>query len=227
MKQKRIVLSLGGSLIVPGGVDVVFLKKFRKLIVDEIKKGKRFVIVCGGGKLNSEYNEASRKIVKLNNNELDWLGIHATRFNADFVRILFKDLAYKEITINPYQKVRTFKPIIVAAGYEPGWSTDYDTTYLAKAYGSKKLINLSNIDYVYDKDPKKFKNAQPIKKIGWADFRKIVGNKWSPRMNKPFDPIAAKAAQKLGLEVIILNGNDIGRLKKCLDGKKFKGTIIS
>ena len=225
--MKRIILSLGGSLIVPDGVDAGFLKKFRKLIIDEVKNKKKFVIVCGGGKLNSKYNEASRKIIKLNNSELDWLGIHATRFNANFARILFGDSAYKEITVNPYQKIKTPKPIIVAAGYEPGWSTDYDTTYLAKAYGSKKLINLSNIDYAYDKDPKKFKNARPIEKISWADFRKIVGNKWSPRMNKPFDPIAARAAEKLGLEVTILNGKDIGNLKKCLDGKNFKGTIIS
>ena len=224
--RKRIILSLGGSLIVPDGIDTGFLKKFRKLIIDEVKKGKKFVIVCGGGKLNSKYNEASRKIIKLNDNELDWLGIHATRLNANFVRILFRDLAYKEITVNPYQKVKTSKPIIVAAGYEPGWSTDYDTTYLAKAYGSEKLVNLSNIDYAYDKDPKKFKNARPIEKISWTDFRKIVGNKWSPRMNKPFDPIAARAAQKLGLEVIILNGKNIGNLKKCLDGKSFIGTVV-
>ncbi len=224
--RKKIILSLGGSLIVPDGVDACFLKKFRKLIIDEVKKGKKFVIVCGGGKLNSRYNEASRKIIKLNNKELDWLGIHATRFNANFVRILFKELAYKETTINPYQKVKTAKPIIVAAGYEPGWSTDYDATYLAKAYGSEKLINLSNIDYAYDKDPKKFKNARPIKEIGWADFRKIVGNKWLPRMNKPFDPIAARAAQELELKVVILNGKNIGNLKRCLNEEKFKGTII-
>ncbi len=214
-------------MIVPGEVDTVFLKKFRKLIVNEVKKGNKFIIVCGGGKLNSKYNDASRKIVKLNNDELDWLGIHATKLNANFVRILFRDLAYREITTDPYQKVKTAKPIIVAAGYKPGWSTDYDTTYLAKTYGSKKLVNLSNIDYVYDKDPKKFKDAWPIKKINWADFRKIVGNKWSPRMNKPFDPIAAKAAQKLGLEVAILNGKNIGNLKKCLNDERFIGTVIN
>jgi len=225
--MKRIILSLGGSLIVPDEVDAVFLKKFRKLIIGEVKNGKKFVIVCGGGRLNSKYNEASKKITKLNNNELDWLGIHATIFNANFVRILFGNLAYREVTTNPYQKIKTAKPLIVAAGYEPGWSTDYDTTYLAKAYDSKKLINLSNIDYVYDKDPKKFKSARPIKKISWADFRKIVGSKWSPRMNKPFDPIAAKAAQKLGLEVVILNGKKIENFKKCLDDKNFVGTVIS
>ncbi len=221
------VLSLGGSLIVPDGeVDYKFIKKFREFILKRIKKGNKFIIVCGGGGLNKRYNEAAKKIRKMSDDELDWIGIYATRYNAHFIRILFENSAYAEIAINPDKRFRTKKPIIVGAGYKPGWSTDYDAVHLAKSYGAKFVINLSNIDYAYDKDPKKYRNAKPIKNTGWEDFRKIVGDKWEPRMNKPFDPIASREAQKLGLKVVILNGRKLKNLENFLDGKKFIGTVI-
>ena len=224
--KKTYIISLGGSLIVPGSVDYKFIKKFRELILKKVKAGSKFIIVCGGGRLNSKYNEAGKKIRKLNNDELDWIGIHASRCNAQFIRILFGDLACEKININPHQKILTKKPILIGAAYKPGWSTDYDAVYLAKTYGAKSVANLSNIDYAYDKDPKKYKNAVPIKNINWKDFRKIVGNKWEPRMNKPFDPIASREAEKLNLEVVILNGKKLKNFENYLDGKRFVGTVI-
>ena len=140
---------------------------------------------------------------------------------------MFGYLACGEININPHQKILTKKPILIGAAYKPGWSTDYDAVYLAKTYGAKSVANLSNIDYAYDKDPKKYKNAVPIKSINWKDFRKIVGNKWEPRMNKPFDPIASREAEKLGLEVVILNGKKLKNFERYLNGKRFVGTVIN
>lgn len=224
--KKKYIISLGGSLIVPDEVDHKFIKKFRELILKKVKAGNKFIIVCGGGGLNRKYNAAGKKIRKLSNDELDWIGIHATRYNAQFIKILFGDFAHNEIITNPHQKIITKKPIIIGSGYEPGWSTDYDAVYLAKTYGAKNVANLSNIDYAYDKDPKKYKNAVPIKNISWSDFRKIVGNKWEPRMNKPFDPIASREAEKLNLEVTILNGKKLKNVENYLDGEKFVGTVI-
>jgi uridylate kinase len=87
-------------------------------------------------------------------------------------------------------------------------------------------VNLSNIRYVCDKDPKYHKDAKPIKDISWKDFRKIVGDKWDPGANLPFDPVAAKEAQRLGLEVAIMDGRDLKNLDDYLSGKPFKGTTI-
>ncbi len=225
--EKFYVLSLGGSLIVPDEVDYKFIKKFRELILKKVEDGNKFIIVCGGGGLNRKYNEAGKRVRKLSNDELDWIGIYATRYNAEFMKILFGDLVYDKIATNPHEKFKTNKPIVIGAGYKPGWSSDYDAVYLAKTYGAKKVANLSNIDYAYDKDPRKYKNAVPIKNISWKDFRKIVGNKWEPRMNKPFDPIASREAEKLEIEVAILNGRNLNNLKNYLDEKKFIGTVIS
>ena len=115
---------------------------------------------------------------------------------------------------------------MVASGWKPGWSTDYVATIIAQEYDVRTIINLSNIDYVYDKDPNKHAGAKIRPKMSWPQFRKLVGNTWSPSLNAPFDPIAAKKAQELGLEVVIMNGKNIANLKNCLAGKKFKGTVV-
>lgn len=227
MNKNISVISLGGSLIVPNAVDHAFLKDFVGLIKKKVKNNKRFIIICGGGGINRVYNNAASEIRKMTNDELDWIGIFATRYNAEFLRILFSDLAYKQITTNPNKSFRTNKPIIIGAGYIPGWSSDYDAVHLAKTFGAKTVINLSNVDYAYDKDPRVFPDAKPIENTTWKDFRKIVGNKWTPRMNSPFDPIASRDAEKFKLKVLILNGKNLLNLERAIDNEKFIGTVIS
>lgn len=225
-KNNSFVLSVGGSLICPDEVDVEFLKKFRALILEKVKEGNKFVIMCGGGKINTRYNEAARKVTEISDTDLDWIGIYASRLNSQLMRTLFGDLTHPEIIIDPTKKVRSKKPIIMGAGYKPGWSTDYDAVMMAKVGGAKTVINLSNIDYAYTDDPRTNPAATPIDRISWKDFRKIVGDEWKPRMNKPFDPIASKLAEKNRIRVIIMNGKNIENFTACLEGKDFIGTVI-
>ncbi len=233
IEDKIIVISLGGSLIVPDKIDTIFIKKFKKVIKKQIKVGFKFVIVTGGGMVARRYIDSAGKIGKIDNEEKDWLGIHATRMNAHFIKTVFKCCAHPRINKNPRTKENLKKhfakgeKIMVAAGWRPGWSTDYVAVILAERFGAKKLINLSNITYLYDKDPNKFDNAKKIKNISWKDFRRMVGNKWDPGMNTPFDPIASKLAQKNNLEVAIIGGDNLKNLEKYLKKKKFKGSIIN
>lgn len=222
------IISVGGSIIIPKtGFDIKFLKKFRDLILAHAKKGERFILVVGGGDTCRKYQDAARKVVNLTDQDLDWIGIHTTVFNAQFVKTLFKGFVHEEVVSNPTKKNKTNKPIIIASGWKPGCSTDKDAVLLAKTYGAKEVINLSNIEYVYDKDPKKNKNAKKIEQISWQSFRKdIVGNKWDPGKNAPFDPIASREAEKLGLRVSILQGTNLKEVEKVLSGKKFKGTVV-
>ena len=214
------------------GIDYKFLKKFRALIVKEIKKGKKFVIVTGGGNTARVYQNAAGKAARLTRDDKDWLGVHATRLNAHLIKTIFRAYAHPRINKNPRTKVdlrKHFKKgegLMVAAGWRPGWSTDYVATILAERFKAKTLINLSNIEYVYTSDPKKNKNAKKIKEINWNSFRKIVGSKWDPGLNTPFDPVASSLAETLGLKVIITNGKDTNNLNKILNNKKFKGTTI-
>lgn len=226
-RGRRLIFSLGGSLIVPGEkIDVLFLKKFRKLILSLLGVDHYIVIVTGGGRTNKKYNSAARKIIRIKNIDLDWLGIAATKLNAELLRVVFAKYAYPKVLDNPNKKIRTNKKLIIASGWKPGWSSDLDAVLWARNFKAKTVINLTDIDFVYEKDPDIYPHAQPLKQISWNDFIKIVGKKWSPRGSWPFDPIASQLAQKLKTKVIILNGRKLKNLKDYLTGKKFKGTVI-
>lgn len=220
------VLSLGGSLICPEKIDLKFLIDFKKFILSQIKKGKKFVIFVGGGNLARTYQKAAKELGVLDDKDLDWIGIFATWLNACFLRAYFGKIAYRKVLTNPKAKIKTKKKIIVFGGWKPGWSTDFDAVLFAKTIGSKRVINLSNVDFVFDKDPKKFKDAKPLKKLSFDDFLKIIGNKWTPGKNAPFDPIAVKLAQKSRIKIIILNGKNFKNLKNFFEGKDFVGSLV-
>ncbi|MFA6585841.1 MAG: UMP kinase [Candidatus Paceibacterota bacterium] len=226
--METIIISLGGSLIVPEDIDVDFLKDFKDLILSYVDRGKRFVIITGGGKTCRRYQNAVKKVSDLSNDDLDWLGIYSTRLNADFMRLLLGEkYVEKELIIDPTLPIDFVKPIILGGGWKPGNSTDLDAILIAKNVGAKKVINLSNTDYVYDSDPKINKNAKKIEKISWQDYRKLIPKDWNPGLSTPFDPVASKVAEEEGVEVAIMNGKPINNLKDYLNGEKFLGTIIS
>lgn len=228
---KKLVISVGGSLVIPnGGIDTNFLSKFNTFIRDFLSKNKdaQLFLVAGGGQTAKHYIDAGQEVVhtKLSPDDLDWLGIHASRMNAHLIRTIFRDLAHPKV-IKHYEIIlKVTEPIAVAAGWKPGWSTDYCSVLLCQDYGVSKVINLSNIDHAYNKDPKEHKDATPIDKISWKDFRRIVGNKWTPRMNAPFDPIASKLAEELNVKVVILNGRNFDNIRKYFNGEEFVGTVI-
>lgn len=228
--NKPIILSLGGSLIVPenGRIDTDFLEKFNTFIRRHVEMGRRFFIVCGGGSTTRLYQQAARTVLhhQIPNDDLDWIGIHATRLNAHLVRTIFRDIAYHRVLKHLEIILKVDKPVAVAAGWKPGWSTDYCAVMLCQDYHLNTVINLTNIEKVYTADPKKDPTAKPVDHIKIDDYLKIVGKKWVPGMNAPFDPIAAQLAQKLGVTIKILKGQNFENLEKAVEGKEFTGTII-
>ena len=229
--MKTIIISLGGSLIVPEEIDIDFLKRFRDLILQFAKKNN-IAIICGGGKTCRIYQDAAKEIASISDEDLDWIGIKATRINAELVRSIFGKDASSEVINDPEDKeIKNIKntpknKVIIGAGYLPGHSSDMDAVLLEKNIGADEIINMTNIDYVYDKDPRKFKDAKPLKNISWKEFTKIIGDKWVPGKNTPFDPVAAKEAMKLKIKIVILNGGNLENFRKCLEGKEFRGTVI-
>lgn len=226
-KNETVILSLGGSVLVPeGGVNIDFLKRFNRFIRQKVAADWRFFIVTGGGSTSRHYQNAARQVGDLVREDVDWLGIHATRLNAHLVRSIFRDIAHIRVIKDPSDVEIATEPVVVAAGWKPGWSTDYIAATLAKQYKIKTLINMSNVPMVYNKDPKNHPEAKPVTKMKWAAFRKIVGDKWDPGLSVPFDPVASKLAQEFGLKVVILKGDDFENLENFFAGKKFVGTVI-
>ena len=228
---EKIVISVGGSLIVPnGGIDSKFLTELNKFVREQLaqNKNRQFFLITGGGMTTRHYQAAARDVLghQLTDDDLDWIGIHSTRLNGHLLRTIFRDIAHP-IIIDDYSLIRKpIEPVVIGAGWKPGWSTDFDALLVCEDYGAKTIVNLSNIAKVCDKDPKKHKDAKAIDKATWAEFRKIIGDKWTPGMNAPFDPIAAKRAEDLGIQVVLMSGKDFDNIRNYFDGKEFVGTII-
>lgn len=231
-EAETIILSLGGSLIVPnGGIDTKFLSEFNSFIRTQIaSKNRRFFIICGGGTTARHYISAASDVIgsTITHDDKDWLGIHSTRLNAHLIRTIFRDIA-NPIIIEHYDEEYDIgtSQVIVCSGWKPGWSTDYDAVLTAQRYKATTIINMSNIDRVYDCDPKKYPEAKPVDTISWSEFVKLVGDTWEPGLNMPFDPIATKKAKELALNVVILNGRNIQNLTAAIDNKPFAGTKIT
>ncbi|MBI2142044.1 UMP kinase [Candidatus Woesearchaeota archaeon] len=225
-RSETIVISLGGSVLVPSGIDVGFLKGFRKLILKLVKGGKkRFVVICGGGKVSRDYQKAAGKAAQISKEDADWLGIHASRLNAQLLRDVLREVAHKKVVKNPNEKTAFKEAVLIAAGWKPGRSTDYVATVLARNYGVRTLINVTNKDHVYDSNPDEHANAKPLKRVTWQQFRAMFGTEWSPGLNVPFDPVASRAAHGAKIRVVVV-GRDLRNLESFLLGRQFRGTVI-
>lgn len=232
MLKETIIISLGGSLVAPNEINIGFLKNFRHCLQKYLGnnpsaslRARRFFIYVGGGKVARLYQKALLEFGS-DDADRDWIGINVSRLNAEIVKQVFVKDAYLKVITDPTKKINTKKDIVIAAGWKPGWSTDYCSVIMAKNSGLKTIINLTNIDYVYDKDPYKFSDAKQIKGINWREFRKIIGDKWTPGLSMPFDPRASKIADILKIKVIIINGKNLERLEDFLNNKPFIGTVI-
>ncbi len=231
MTHQTYVLSLGGSLIAPsptGTIDTEYLARFRETLRPFLEEGHRFFLITGGGKTARLYQNALSDLTTATNTELDWIGIYATHLNARLVQMLFSTHAYPDIITHhaqsyPYQN---HHQIIVSGGWHPGNSTDYVATCLAAENEVPYVINLSNITYAYTKDPQVYEDAEPIYDMTWTDFQALVGDEWTPGSSLPFDPTASTKAREVGLEVRIMNGENLDNLDHFLRTGEATGTRI-
>jgi uridylate kinase len=224
------VISLGGSIIVPDSVDVAFLGRFNEAVRTYLAQDekRKLILVCGGGAPARVYQQAMKSLDEDTPSEaLDWLGIKATHLNAQLVKTLFADLAPNEVVTDPTAPFVFEGRILVAAGWKPGFSTDTDAVYLAERFDSKLIINLSNTAQVYTADPKKDPDAKPLVNVSWKEYRKMIGNEWTPGRSTPFDPIASARAQELGMSVVCADGRRIDNTIAILEGREFFGTTIA
>lgn len=227
IKNNQFVIALGGSAIYPEGIDVEFLKEFRKFIFKKVKQGYKFVIIIGGGKLCRQFQSVAEEVAKVADEDKDWLGIHSTRLNGHLLRTIFREIAHPVLFKERF-KIMNFSeyPVIIGAGWVPGWSTDFVATQIAADMNIENILILGKPDYVYTADFTKDKNAKPLASISWADYMKLVPDKWAPGMNVPVDPVAARLAKKEKLKIIVANAKNLENIDNILSKKDFKGTIL-
>ncbi len=217
----RVVVSLGGSVIVPKELDIKFLRKFSELI--KRRKRDKFCIVCGGGHIARIFTKEFKKL-GLSESEAHVLGIFATHLNASLIKFMLGEEA--TLYLGDPRKAKWKSRIIVSGGYLPGWNTDVCAAYSAKALKADLLVNISNVKGIYDKDPRKYKKAKLIKEMTWREFmEKFSDVKMRPGTNFIWHPLAALICSKSKTRVVFI-GKNIKNFEKLLSSKKFVGTVI-
>lgn len=227
MRKKVVVISLGGSLIIPDNIDTRFLREFKKIILKNTNK-HQFVIVCGGGSTARKYITALRNL-RIGRKLQNFLGISATRMNARFMSYFFgqnpeQGIPHKIRTLKKYIK----KQNIVFCGaleYQPKQTSDSTAAEIAE-YFKTSLINITNVKGLYNKNPAKNKNAKFIPKISWKDFDKMANKLgFKPGQHFVLDQTASEMILRNKITTYII-GKDLKQLGNLLKNKKFKGTII-
>ena len=224
------VFDFGGSIVAPDKPDVAFLRRFIKFmnrwLEDDLSR--RAIMVVGGGGAARAWQGAVREMAPETPHEsLDWVGVMATRLNAELVRALLGSLCPDPVVTDPTADFPFSGRVLMAAGWKPGFSTDYDAVVLAERFEADRILMLSNIAQVYDDDPKKNPAAKPLDHLTWDEYRIMAGSEWMPGANVPFDPVATARASKAGLTVVAAAGSDLENLEAILAGREFIGTIIS
>ncbi len=211
-EKETIVMSVGGSLIVPEEIDTAFLTNLKQLLEAESQNNRRFIIITGGGRTSRRYAAAAEVFSHISQTEVDEIGIEACQLNAALMKLILKDI---DVQINPDRDL-----------YAPGSSSDRAAVRTAVRHSAHKVINLSNISHVYTADPRTDPSAQKIEDITWSEFRTIIPAEFTPNLSSPFDPEAAKEAEEHAIEVATISGENLEELKKYLNGDSFIGTKI-
>jgi len=226
--MKTIVLSLGGSLIVPEKMNPKFLKNFVKTLRKHYSEFK-FVVVCGGGVIARKYISALKNEGK-SKKELSEAGIRATRMNAEFIMQFFKKSEINNtLPLNMQEIKNNLKKnnVVICGALRWSPNSTSDTTAVKLAHLLKTdFINITNVKGLYTKNPFEDKSAKFIPKANWQTLE-AMGNisKFQPGQNFVLDQQATTLIRKYKIKSYII-GPKLKNLSNILKNKKFTGTII-
>ncbi len=218
--MEKIVISMGGSIFENA------LEKDVKSTVDVFKNYDNYAIVVGGGPLARERIKFLREL-GASEYHLDKMGIQATRLNALTISLALGNLIPIPSSIDEAIDILQSYGKVVMGGTEPGHTTDAVSLLLAEAWGAKSVFNVTNVDYLYDKNPKE-KGANKIEKISYRKLMDLLTEEEKKAgSNFPIDILSINIAMRSNIEIFILSYKDRENLKNALDGKDFRGTVVS
>ncbi|WOF16450.1 UMP kinase [Methanoplanus sp. FWC-SCC4] len=225
--MKKIVISLGGSILVPS-LESNNISKYVDVLKELSKKYQIFVVIGGGGEARRYINVA--RSLCIDEATSDELGIMVTRINASLLAWALGNYAHPCIPENYTQALSYAESgkIVIMGGVTPGQTTDAVSAVLAERTKADLLINATSVDGIYSADPKKKPDAEKFDKMTPDDLIEIVsGGRMNAGSNNVIDLVAAKVTQRSGIPMVVLQGTDIDNLKNALISGEFTGTTVS
>lgn len=222
-----VVVSLGGSVLIPGEEDADHLSDLSKLL-KEMAAEHRLLLVCGGGKVARYYITTGRDI-GASERELDELGIMTTRINAKLVSLALGDLAVETIptTVEEAEKASAEDRIVVMGGTVPGHTTDAVSAMLAEKVGAVRIVNGTSVDAAFTADPRLVEDAKRLHTITHAELNLLVSRGMHcAGPSHVFDPLGASIAARKNIPIYIINGRNLDEMRAAIQGKPVKGTLV-
>lgn len=234
LKYKRVLLKLSGEVFkgkLESGIDGKVLMALAKEIKKLQDMGVEIGVVMGGGNI---WRYRDNKNLKLNRVVSDTMGMMATVMNALALENALKQVKAKVVSLTsfPAEKAMcTYAPekglcimnegiIVIFAGGtgSPFFTTDSAAALRALEMNCDALLKATKVDFVYDKDPVKFKNAKKFTSLKYKD---IIDKKLGV-----MDLTCASLLDGSGIPMIVFNLNKKGNAEKVIKGEKV-GTIIN
>ena len=232
-KYKRILLKLSGEGLMgnqPCGIDESVLNAFAESIKKVYDKGISLCIVIGGGNF---YRGINNKNESISRSVADQAGMLATVINALFLKStlnakgipaeVLSGLAIPQAA-EPYsyrtaQKLLKEKNVLIFAGGtgNPYFTTDTGATLRALETNCEALFKATQVDGVYDSDPKKNPKAKRYDEVSYDEVIK--------KELKVMDMTAVSMARENKLPIIIFKQKNENSLLDVLNGKE-KYTLI-
>lgn len=210
-----VVVSFGGS---------VMKKEYLPKIGRIFSRIKPLAVVVGGGRLIDEYVGLAGKH-NLSKYDIDRMLIHMTYINAYLLKTFVEnsEVFYDIDTAALWYDTKR----ILLGGTHPGHTTDTVTALLCEKLGESVMINVTDVDGIYDKDPKKHRDAKLIQKMTYEELDSIIQDSREPRAHTVMDMLSLKILRRSGIELRVVNGTNLHELEKALTGKRFKGTVVT
>ncbi|HTW39790.1 MAG TPA: UMP kinase [Thermoplasmata archaeon] len=225
---RPVVASIGGSVMLTGTDDTRYIEELATLL-REIGRTTPLIVTTGGGRTAREYIRLGREL-GLTEVELDEIGIEVTRLHARLLAARIGPPAPSHpppsIALAVHELHRS-SPVILG-GTEPGHTTDGVAALLAVRLRAARLVNATDVNGIYEDDPRRNPKARRIAKSSWADFRKRVsaGTRGEAGQNFPFDRLGADTLARADIPLWIVDGRDLANLGAALRGQPFDGSRV-
>jgi uridylate kinase len=219
LQKKRVVIKLSGSIFSLPDVSKQdnndYYNTFKQYsdALTNLTNYVQPIVITGGGSIARLYINFARKL-GLDEASLDLLGIAISRTNAKLLIASLGNYAYPDVpqSLDDVGRFVESNKIIVSGGLHPGQSTNATSALIAEKTGASEFINATDVNGIYDSDPRKNNNAQLFDKIQVNKLLNMLLNESSMAGEYDLlDIVALKVIErsKIKTKVILSNPTNI------------------
>ncbi len=223
-----VVVSVGGSLLSADADPSAYLAGLADLL-RSLGRTRPLVVTTGGGRTAREYIGLGNRL-GLTPVELDELGIDVTRLHARLLagRVGLPTPSHPPTTVREAVEALRHASPIVLGGTEPGHTTDAVAALVAVRLRADRVVNATDVDGVYDADPKLRPGSHRYDRLAWPAFLELLrsGSAGGPGQNFPFDRLGTETLARAGIPLAVVAGRDLANLRKAIEGAAFVGTLV-